>query len=52
MELPEEFAQWRKDGIYETSLLADWFYKESETIAESFDKRNGTGFYMEYLKRA
>ncbi|MCI9078379.1 MAG: hypothetical protein HFH68_05545 [Lachnospiraceae bacterium] len=52
MELPEEFAQWREDGIYETAVLADWFYKETEAIAESFDKRNGTGFYMDYLKHA
>lgn len=52
MELPKEFAQWREDGIYETASLADWFYKEAEAIAESFDKRNGSGFYMEYLKRA
>lgn len=52
MELPMEFAQWREDGVYETAVLADWFYKESEAIAKSFDKRNGTGFYMEYLKHA
>lgn len=52
MELPKEFGQWKEDGVYETAVLADWFYKEAESIAESFDKRDGTGYYMECLKRA
>lgn len=52
MELPEEFAQWRQDGVYETAMLADWFYKEAKEIAERFDKRNKSDYYMKNLQKA
>lgn len=52
MELPKEFEAWKEDGIYETAVLADWFYKKSAEIAERFDKRNGSNYYKDYLERA
>lgn len=52
MELPKEFEAFRQDGVYETAVLADWFYKKAEEIAERFDKRNGSSYYADYLGRA
>ena len=52
MELPKEFEAWKEDGIYETAVLADLFYKKSSEIAERFDKRNGSSYYKDYLERA
>lgn len=44
------FELWKEEGIYETAVLADWFYKKALEIAESFDNRNGSSYYTEYLK--
>lgn len=52
MELPKESGIWRKDGVYETAVLADWFYKKSADIADKFDKRNGSSYYKDYLEHA
>ena len=52
MELPKGFEAWKEDGVYETAVLADWFYKKSADIAERFDKRNKTSYYKDYLGRA
>ncbi len=34
------------------AYFAQWFHNEAVKIAESFDKRNGTDFYMKDLSRA
>lgn len=52
LELPAKSGVWREDGIYNTSVLADWFYKQASNIAESFDKRNGNDYYTKHLEIA
>lgn len=42
---------WNKDGNYNIKELEEWFYNEAFKVAESFDKRNGTGFYTEEFER-
>ena len=34
------------------AYFAQWFHNEAVKIAKSFDKRNGTDFYMKDLSRA
>lgn len=52
MELPVKSEVWREDGIYNTSVLADWFYTQASGIAESFDKRNSNDYYTKHLEIA
>lgn len=47
LQLPKKFSCWQADGIYDSVVLAEWFYTQMAEIADRFDRRNGTHFYAQ-----
>lgn len=43
------FPLYNKTNVYNTEDLCNYYYKEAENIAKKFDKRNGTGKFINEL---
>lgn len=52
LQLPIAFPIYQKDGVYNPSALAQWFYQEASQIAKQFDMRNGSTYFMHNLEIA
>jgi hypothetical protein len=50
LRLSSEFPLWRDDGLYSTSLLAEWFQRQAQDLEAQFNARNGTARYSEIVK--
>ncbi len=50
---PPRGVPWGKArGVYEVSAVRDWIAAEASAIAAQFDRRNGNGYYTEWLRRS
>jgi tetratricopeptide (TPR) repeat protein len=45
LKLPTKFARFESAGVYDVSELAEWFRSERDTLAQSFDNRNGNDHF-------
>lgn len=52
LNLPAELSCYREDGIYPIQELEGWVYTQAKTIADNFDKRNGTDSFTVDLQLA
>ncbi|MCX4325822.1 MAG: hypothetical protein OSJ45_00795 [Lachnospiraceae bacterium] len=50
-ELTGKVPFWQENGIYNTREMEKWFYNQAVSVAESFDRRNGTDYYIKELER-
>ena len=50
-KLPDKVPFWKENGIYNTKEMEKWFYSQAVSVAESFDRRNGTDYYIKELER-
>lgn len=50
-KLPDKVPFWNENGIYNTKEMEKWFYSQAVSVAESFDRRNGTDYYIKELER-
>lgn len=46
------FPLYREDGQYQIVDLLDFYYRRAKDMAEKFDCRNGTGYYVEKLEKS
>jgi len=49
LRLPKEFPLHREDGTYAVADLGVWFEQDARSLAEQFDKRNGTNAFAREL---
>ena len=49
---PESFPFYCKEGVYDTGVLADWFYGQAEAIGKAFDALNGSDYFAKDLALA
>lgn len=52
LALPRSFPLWQPQYQYDPAELARWFRGQAESIAEKFDKRNGSSYYSRKLTPA
>ncbi len=52
LQLNRTFPLYSEENIYNTEDLFNYYYNLAKDIAEKFDKRNGTGRYMETLVKS
>lgn len=50
--LPEEFALYKSDDLYDMEELAHWFYEQAKEIGASFDRRNGSDYFARDIEKA
>jgi sulfur relay (sulfurtransferase) DsrC/TusE family protein len=46
VNLPRSFPLYSETGAYDSAQLAAWFKQKAATIAQRFDERNETDFFM------
>ncbi len=51
LRLPEQFAQYRADGVYSAPELALWFYQQAQDIGARFDRRNRSDYFAKDLAK-
>lgn len=52
LDLPQDFAAYKEDGVYNCTSLAEWFHDEAEKIGKQFDRRNGSDYFERNLSAA
>lgn len=52
LALSKEAGCYQKNGIYNCSDLAEWFYRQAEEIGKRFDKRNQSDYFAKDLALA
>lgn len=52
LHLPQAFVDHQANGEYETAALQSWFTRESQSLADRFDRRNENDYFRGYIGEA
>lgn len=50
LSMDQTFCLYEESGVYRTERLYSYYYNKAKDLAQKFDKRNGSDFYMECLR--